>query len=143
MTAERLAVIATAVSLLGALYTWVKFIRPRVRRFWRLVIAALETLAGRGEIPDEATGRVLPAILPLHRRLAGIEEAQAAQAVTLQTLVKIQADQTALQRTATDHEIRIQSLEDIEVEKTLTREEALEMWRAMNNRDVIDVEADE
>lgn len=119
---------------------WIKAVRPKLRRFGTRVSAVLDTFGGRDEIEDEVTGQRLPAVLPLHRRLTRMEDRQLEQGQRLDRLATVIENQTEIFRITTDHESRIQSLEDIDAERTLTREEAVEMWRALNSRDVIDVD---
>lgn len=139
--AHLLVQLAIAVCTLVAVWaTWVKAARPRVRAFTRLVVAALETLAGREAIHDYTTGRSLPAIPPLHKRLDGIERAQEAQANALQTIAQVQAEQGALHRIASDHEARITSLEDVEAERAVVREENAALFRLLADHNVLDVE---
>lgn len=147
---EKVALLGGIAGLMVIVLGWVGWLRPRVRRGSRLLVAALETLAGRGEILDEATGETLPAIMPLHRRLNHLQrdldavaEAQASTAKALEILAAVQADQTAHGRSLADHEARILSLEDIDAERARTLEYTTAMWRALADKDVIDVDPEE
>lgn len=126
-----LSVINLLLALSGLLALWIGWLvkaRPKVKRGLARVGAVVDVFAGRPEEIDEVSGIRLPEIKPLHHRLTTIE-------VTLDKL----ANQ---ERILSDHEARIVSLEDVEAERALTREESAAVWRAIANRDAIEGESE-
>lgn len=142
---SRAQLILTGLGILSATFAWWRWVHPRLRALGRLFYAALVSLAGRDPIHDEVTGRSLPAIPPLHVRLAGIEQTQQTQADALNKLANVQSEQldlakvvSELHRVQVDHEARIGSLEDVDAERSLTREESAAVWRAIANKDALE-----
>lgn len=134
--------LALGLSTLLALWVgWIKAGRPRWRRFWGRVGAALDTLVGRDPIHDLASGSELPRIEPLPERLAHIEASQVhqaeIQAQQANTLAKVAE---ALERIG-DHERRIKALEVASLERTAQRLESAAMLGAVARRDddIVDV----
>lgn len=106
------------IALLTAIVGWLKWIRPRYRAGRNTVTAITETLLGRDEIVDAATGRVLVKKQPgMATRIDTVERA----------LVAL-SDQ---HRTLDDHEKRITALEEATVERVVARQESALAWRAM------------
>lgn len=144
--AEWAIVAALAVSLLTLAVAAGRAVR-RMRSWWRpkgqRIDAALDTLGGRPASADLVGGGHLPAILPLHERLLMIEGTQRDQAAALRAIAEVNTALAELSRITGDHEARLLSLEDVEAERTLAREESTAMWRAVDHRDVLDSEGTE
>lgn len=113
------AVAAPAVAVIGALgAAWLRFGRPRWRTFFDKLDQGLTSVAGRPEIRDPATGRVLaPAVPGIGVRMANVEDA-----VTL--LV-------ANQKRLDDHDARIGKLEQAAIERIVNRADSALGWAAV------------
>lgn len=144
------AITTGLLALLGAVVTGVR----RARAWWEpkgaRIETALDTLGGRPAVHDPVGGGNLPAIVPLHTRLLTIEAtqrdqaaAQRDQAAALRAVAEVNTALAELSRSVADHDARLVSLEDVEAERTLAREESTAMWRAVDHRDVIDSEGTE
>lgn len=145
-TAQVALLVGIATGAIGLLAAGVSTVR-KVRAWWRpkseRIDLALDTLGGRPAIADPAGGGRLPAILPLHERLLTIEATQRDQAAALRAIAEVNTALAELHRITSDHEVRLVSLEDVEAERSLSREESTAMWRAVADREVIDVEGTE
>jgi hypothetical protein len=124
-------VISAAAILLGL---WIKYGLPRYRKTSNTVMGALETLAGRDEIRDRSTRRLIaPAVPSIGIRMETLET----KTDDLTTVVKSLAESHAL---LDNHEQRIKRLEEDSVEfkaayveRVVSKAEQAEMWRTVRH----------
>jgi hypothetical protein len=126
----------TASALVAIWVGWFIIIRPRWRRFWNRVNGVIDTLNGREEFVDQATGRTVAEIKPLGSRIGAIE----------QTLATVADQQVLLE----NHENRITALENTHVKDIVTAAEraataaaSTEMLRLIRERDTTTGQATE
>lgn len=151
-TTDAVGVAVGVVTLVGAgAGLWLKA-RKKWRHSWDRIIGALETIAGRPEIVDRATGRVLvPAQDGMATRITRVEDGQTAQGATLaqmaqamQKLADGLQQQQALVGRVDDHDERIAKLELAAVERVVARAESAAAFQAIDTaiRATPDVEGD-
>lgn len=132
---DALQVALTCCTLLAFWIGWAKVARPRVRDRWNRILGFFQAIAGRDPIVDKASGKeISPAVPPLGERLASIDDTM------LRLVTVIESNQDAHKR-IDNHELRIGTLETREEERREIRAESTEIWRAVANHDIIDVEA--
>lgn len=119
-------------TLLGLVFSWIRWVRPRLQRARAEAVAVRDSLVGREAIVDTITGRVISPALPgLGVRMEAVEHAQVETKQVLEhiaTLIEGQQDQD---RRIEDHEDRIKALEDQTVERVVTKVESAAAWRAV------------
>lgn len=141
MSTEGLNALYTCCVLLALWIAWYKAVRPRWRRFWARVGAALDTLVGRNIVLDLASGTKLPAIQPLPERLGNIERAQERQSEVQKTQAETLAKVAEALERLGDHERRISMLESGQLEKAAIRFESGKLLEAVARRDEAIVDA--
>lgn len=105
-----------AVGVLGG--AWLKYGRPKWRRFTSKLDAGFESIVGRDAIIDKASGREkAPAVPGIGVRMASVED-------SLAILV-------SSQKRLDDHDHRIGKLEEAAVERIVTRADSALAWRAI------------
>lgn len=122
---EQVAVAVGAVAILGALATFVRWLRPRSRSVSRTLVAIRDTFLGREAISDSITGREIePAQPAIGVRMAKLEE-------TVTTI----AEQ---QRRLDNHEDRIVGLERARNERAITQLESAAMFNMVDRLHEVD-----
>lgn len=138
-----LSEIASALIVVGTFFggcvgLFVK-LRPRWRKAWARVGAALDTIAGRPPITDSITGREIQPALPsigVRMELVEVASIETRQAINhIATLLEVQRELTQrvdghddhLERT--DEEIR--QLKEQVIERIAGKAEAVAAWRAV------------
>ena len=130
--------IVFTVSTLAALWIgWAKYLGPRFKARWNRLVGFFQTIAGRDPIVDKITGReISPEVPPLGKQIAAINDNMA------QLIEVVRSNQDAHHR-IDGVESRVLVLETAEEARREVRAESTEMWRAVANKDVLDVESDE
>jgi hypothetical protein len=131
-TNALLGVAGGLVVLLGALFGWLRWIRPRARRAASRVGAALDTIAGREAIVDNITGRELAPALPsigermdtMERTVSLLAQQQAHQAVQDREIATLAGRVDAVEND-------VQQLKDGTIERVAARAESVAAWRAV------------
>lgn len=122
MTFEALAALAL---VLGAVVTWLRWLRPRLRNTIGQVGAVRDSILGREAVTDSITGRELAPALPgVGVRLADQERHLG---ILSEAVATIAASHVRLE----DHETRIVRLEAGSVERVVARAESAHAWAAM------------
>lgn len=114
-----------AVTILSAVFAWVRWVRPSYRAAKSDFIAARDSIVGRDAVVDTITGRELAPALPG----VGVRLDKQEQQMDLLTsaVAKIADSHVRLE----DHEARIAKLEEAAVERVVARAESANAWRAM------------
>lgn len=125
-TTEWAVTITAVAAAIGTLYGFFRWARPRWRRFWSMVDAALEVLIGHGEEPaNTVTGTpAKPAVPGIGARVAKIEDTLPALVDAVATLAK---NEGRLERV----EARVTALESQAVERVVTKVESTAAWLAV------------
>lgn len=136
----------SAAAFLAAWVGYLRKVKPALaslNRVVRQITTLLDLLAGRPAQEDPLTGRTTPAVPALHNRVITLEQAAKDAGEALLLLTKDRTDLHDLRRIAQDHEARIITLEEVDAERARTTEESAAMWRAIADKDVIDVPTSE
>ena len=121
-----LKVILGLIATLVALYKPMKKVWRGARAFFKKADIALDTLTGRGEIRHPDTGMVIAdATLPLHQRLAVIEQQQSDTVQTLKMLAENQQKMIQVEQ----HLARLQENWDKREKEGLAIISEWEAWR--------------
>lgn len=113
-------------TLLVVVPLWVKAIRPRLRKTRATFGAVVETLVGREQIRDKATGKILVEAQPgLGVRMATIEDAVVKLSDTDVRVRALENRQAAVEQ-------RVTTLEDARVERVVTKAESAQMLGLVN-----------
>lgn len=113
------------VVLLAAIGSWVRWLRPRVRKIGREVTGVRDSILGREAIHDSITGKeIAPALPGVGVRLA---ENERHLSVLSDAVAKIADSHVRLE----DHESRIQKLEEAAVERVVGKAESIAAYRAI------------
>lgn len=124
-TNEIVGLSITICTLLGLIFAWLRWLRPRYRNARNKAVAISDALIGREAITDTITGRELAPALPgIGQRMETVERAVAHIADLLTT----QHDQD--QRLAA-LETRVDTLEAQAVERVAAKAEAVAAWQAV------------
>lgn len=124
-TSTLVTIASCLAAVLGAVFSWLRWIRPPVRRWIHRTGAALDTLAGREAIVDNITGKVYSEALPsIGVRMASVEGSVA-------RLVEVIESQHQQDKRLDDHDHRIGQLENGAIERIATKAESAQAWRAM------------
>lgn len=134
--ASALLVIGTFI---GALIGLVVKIRPRWRKAWARVGAALDTIAGRGPITDSITGREIQPALPsigVRMELVEVASIETRQAINhIATLLEVQKELTQRVDGHDDQfEVvgqEIAQLKEQAIERIAGKAESISAWRAV------------
>ena len=107
-----------AATLLGVLFGFLKWVRPRMKSAASDTAAVRDAILGREAVKDSITGRELAPALPgIGVRMATIESA-----------VALLADQGG-RLDSLEH--RVESLEEARVERVVAKVESAQAWRTM------------
>ena len=133
---DRLAgLIVSSIVILGAVLGWIRYVRPRMRRGYRRIVAVFDAILGREPITDSITGKeIAPAQPGIGVRMATTEE-------NLRVLAEAVAKIADSHLRLDDHEVRLKNLEDARVERVVARAESAQAWRTIEK--AIQAEPDE
>lgn len=113
------------ITIAGAVLTWLRWIRPKVKKGQAEAVAVRDAILGRDAVRDSITGRVLAPPLPgIGQRIDTVERAVA----TLADQHRVLEDH---ERRIKANEARISKLEDAAAERIVTKQESALAWRAM------------
>lgn len=125
--------IALAVAgLLAALVGWMRWVRPRWRRFRADSSDARDALIGRPAVRDSITGKELSPALPGIGSRMAVQEAQ--MQVMAQAVARLAESHDRLndhQEQLDDHQLRIATLEQGAAERIVSRVDSIAAWEAM------------
>lgn len=124
--AAGLTLAGLLVGLIGAAYGVWRHYRPSVKRAG----AALDAIIGKEAVKDRAGNLIEPARPGLVHRTTTLEQAVA-------TLINQDA---RIKHLETDHGARIKALEDVRLDRLITQAESAQMWRAVADKAVEDIE---
>lgn len=135
-TTDTLLAIGGVVTVFAGWWRWV---RPRWKRFWRKLVAALDSIVGRDAIVDSITGEEkVPALPGIGVRMAHQERLTAENTKsmielteTVATLAKVVEHQSRLDVLVEDHEKRLTALEAARVEQMIARKESTAAYEAI------------
>lgn len=114
-----------AVTLVGVFFSFLRWVRPMVRRWGADVRAGRDALVGREAVHDSITGRVIAPALPgIGVRMDTMETQQA---VLTDAVAKLANSTVRLD----DLDIRVKRLEVGVVERIVTKSESAAAWRAV------------
>ena len=120
------------LTLMGILVGYLRWIRPRWRKFRGDVTGVRDALLGRDPVVDSITGReVQPALPGMGVRMDLQERQMEMMQVAVTKLVDQQKAIVHLEDRVTGVESRVKALEDAAVERVVTRAESVAAWRAM------------
>ena len=136
VTADVVALAVSVAALIGVAVTWLRWVRPRIRRFFRQTTAVRDAILGREPIVDSITGKEIEPALPgLGVRMATTEQNVQAIAEGLAKIAEAQVNQQHLEervdRLEQDHDRRLKALEDARLERVVARAESANAWRAI------------
>lgn len=115
-------------AVVGLIYGAYRWVAPRARRVATRVGGAMDAIGGRPPVVDRSTGRELaPAMPPLGVRLDRFEQGQDRLALVVTDLTDLIRDQRAQDNRLDDHDLRITTLEQASLERTITRAESAAM----------------
>jgi len=149
LTASQIAgAIITAGAVIGVLAGFAKWGWPRWRELWRRVSAALDSVAGRDEIVDPTSGKVLATALPgIGVRMADMEDWRREQVELMKSLTEAVTKLADQAPAIADLERRVANLEAASAERVIGKVEAVKaldvIQTAMNTQPPLDAEADE
>lgn len=119
------ATLAALATIAGAVFGFLRWVRPKYKAVGRDFRAGRDALVGRDEIRDSITGAVLvPALPGMGVRMDTQEKQLSTLTEAVSTLAK-----TTVQ--LADHEQRIKILEAAAVERVVTKVESAQAWRAV------------
>lgn len=126
------ALILTVIAILTALFSWLKWLRPRYRKAQHDGVAIRDAILGRDAVVDSITGKELAPALPgIGQRMAHQEQQMTTMTNAVAQLAETHAQLIEVNRSLVDHESRLQKLEAAAVERVVTRAESAAAWRAM------------
>lgn len=129
MTFEALAAI---VLVAGAIVTWVRWLRPKIRNGVGQVVGVRDSILGRDAIVDTITGRQLAPALPgVGVRLADQERLLSETSSHLGTLSTAVAAIAESHKRLENHEERIIRLEGAVVERIVGHADSAAAWGAV------------
>jgi len=133
---DRIAgLIVSLIVICGAVLGWVRWVRPRIRRGSKEIVAVRDAILGRDPITDSVTGKeIAPALPGMGVRMATTEE-------NLRVLAEAVAKIADSHLRLDDHEVRLKNLEDARVERVVARAESAQAWRTIEK--AIQAEPDE
>lgn len=112
-------------ALLAVVASWMKWIRPHIRKTREDGVAIRDAILGRDPIIDSITKKeIAPALPGIGQRMATVEQA-------LVTFAQNQHDLEELRSRVDGHDARIEALETGTVERVVTKVESAAAWRAM------------
>lgn len=126
-TGALLGLAISAVTLLGVLAGYMRWVRPRLRRAVRQVIAVRDSILGREAIGDSITGREIEPALP------GVGVRLAAQERQMEQLTEAVTRIAASQARLENHEERIAALEAGAYERIANKAESVAMFQAIES----------
>jgi hypothetical protein len=118
--------------LVGAIYGFFRWVRPRWRAARAKWVMAVDSLVGRDAIVDSITGEEKSPALPgVGVRMAHQEQQMELLTVTVTKLVDNQAHQLKLEGRVDDLDDRVAKLEANQVERVVARAETTAAYRAI------------
>ena len=113
------------VALAGVVLGWLRWVRPKIHRGRKEVVAVRDAILGREAITDSVTGKeIAPALPGMGVRMAH-QESQ--MALLTDAVAKIADSHGRLESL----EDRVKALEEASVERIVTRAESAQAWRAI------------
>jgi hypothetical protein len=120
-----IGLIVGLIAIIGALVAWLRWVRPKIHRGRKEIVAVRDAILGRDAITDSVTGtEIAPALPGMGVRMAHQEK----QMELLTTAVAQIADS---HQRLESLETRVQALENASVERVVTRAESAQAWRAI------------
>lgn len=115
----------TLVAIVAALAAFGRWVLPRYRKARARLVAAFDTIAGREEITDSITGRIIaPAVPNLGERMAMHDERIDRIASAVTDIAKSHQRIDAL-------EVRVDALERSQVERIAGKAESIQLFRTI------------
>lgn len=124
MTSDQATVGAFLVTAVVALAAALRWLLPRLARFFGSVTQTFETINGKAAVVDHSGREVEPPVPGVQVQLADIKAVVSDQSQQNTRLTAIEAEQV-------DHTHRLTRLEEAHIERVVTRAESAQAWAAV------------